>query len=70
MLKEPIYEEKYSWDINDKSRKKQAVGMTVTGIVLFFLIGIIFGAIETSTDGGVYVEPLTYTIKSNTIISG
>ena len=48
LIDSPIYEEGYSWETTDAAQKKQSVGMTVTGIIFFFLIAIISGSIEPS----------------------
>ena len=37
----PYYCEKYSWQMNDCSQKKQAAGMTISGVVLFFATGLL-----------------------------
>ena len=67
LINSPVYQEGYSWETTDTQQKKQAIGMTVTGIVFFFLIAIVSGAIEPSA--GEKTTPSTGPSTENTIIS-
>lgn len=50
LLDSAEYHECYSWETSDAQQKKQAIGMTVTGMVFFFLIAIISGSISSTGD--------------------
>lgn len=61
------YVEEYSYSRSDKAQLKQAVGMTITGVVMFIAIGLISGLIPVDSDA----SPTTFDDPStdNTIIN-
>jgi hypothetical protein len=62
----PVYEEDYSWDATDSTQKKQAVGMTFTGVIFFVVIAIVAGLYPSEADST--TVPLTQSETGNTIL--
>ena len=48
----PYHCKKYSWEMSDCSQKKQAAGMTISGIVLFFATGLLAFFVIPSSETG------------------
>jgi len=69
LIDSPTYEENYSWKTTDSAQKKQAVGMTITGFVLFIGIGLLSGFVPTCI-GSTTTTPLgnDSTETTNTIL--